>query len=30
MKPDFSYVDRVREVHHDLPADDAVFARPPH
>jgi hypothetical protein len=30
MKPDFSYVDRVREVRHDLPADDAVFARPPH
>jgi hypothetical protein len=30
MKPDFSYVDRVREVRRDLPGDDAVFARPPH
>lgn len=30
MKPDFSYVDRVREVRHGLPADDTAFARPPH
>jgi hypothetical protein len=30
MKPDFSYVDSVREVRHDLPSDDAAFARPPH
>lgn len=30
MKPDFSYVDRLREVRHDLPADDSDFARPPH
>jgi hypothetical protein len=30
LKPDFSYIDRVREVRHGLPADDAVFARPPH
>jgi hypothetical protein len=28
MKPDFSYVDRVRQVRHGLPAEDAVFARP--
>jgi hypothetical protein len=28
MKPDFSYVDRVREGRHDLPADDASFAPP--
>jgi hypothetical protein len=30
MKPDFSYVDRVREVRHGLPADATAFARPPH
>lgn len=29
MKPDFSYVDRVREVRYDLPSEAAVFARPP-
>jgi hypothetical protein len=28
LKPDFSYVDSVREGRHDLPADDALFARP--
>lgn len=28
MKPDFSYVDRVREVRHDLAGDPAIFARP--
>lgn len=29
LKPDFSYVDTVRQVRHDLPADAAAFARPP-
>lgn len=28
LKPDFSYVDRVRQVRHGLPVEDAVFARP--